>query len=541
MIELLGFGFDWRREERRGCCSPLFNDTKWEVLMMTIMNTRGSSPILAAVFVWMVAMWCVPLSAEPTETIVLFSAKGAIQQDASLEIREDIVVTVAGDTIQNTFCRELPTARSHYTGVTIHPSYSVRKTLLDGREIPYTLEEEERALRVCLGDPAVTLSHGEHTFTLVYITDGWVDVSDREGRIVWEVTGRDAWPIPVAKAVFFLSLPGEASFSSVDFSTGRWSATRAWRGERNAELLPDGSVATTLTLPVGEGLSVAYTWPPEVVSHPDWRKFGRSVRDAVFIELCRRAVPDHIEFLIMSGANINAFNSLGSPLENASSENPHPGALGVLIEAGADIHAMDRHGRNALMYAAGKNTPEVVSFLLEKGADARIKNEEGISPVRLAAMYNRNPAVLKTLIAAGASVDELAPDGSTLLFDASRSNTNPDIVDFLLDAGLDVNARNEHAIVSLHLAAGFNGNPDVLKRLLLARPELEVRDKEFGMTPLIVASNFSGSPEILALLLESGADVNAVDKAGMRAVDYAKENRYLNGSEVYERLLEASR
>ena len=48
------------------------------------------------------------------------------------------------------------------------------------------------------------------------------------------------------------------------------------------------------------------------------------------------------------------------------------------------------------------------------------------------------------------------------------------------------------------------------------------------------------NPEICSILIEAGADVNAKDNYGKKAIDYAKENDALKDTDAYWKLHDAS-
>jgi ankyrin repeat protein len=70
-----------------------------------------------------------------------------------------------------------------------------------------------------------------------------------------------------------------------------------------------------------------------------------------------------------------------------------------LIRDGADVNARNNDGWTPLMLAAGHSTsPEIVTVLLEKGAEVNASNSYGITPL----MFATNPEIIKILKAAGA-------------------------------------------------------------------------------------------------------------------------------------------
>ena len=69
--------------------------------------------------------------------------------------------------------------------------------------------------------------------------------------------------------------------------------------------------------------------------------------------------------------------------------------------------------------------------------------------MHLAAADNENPAIIITLIEAGAKLDAQASDGSTPLHLAAASNENPDIIITLIEAGAKLDAQDSSGSTAL--------------------------------------------------------------------------------------------
>ena len=210
----------------------------------------------------LLSLLCLPLPGRAEEKILLFSSTATLHPDSVLEVREEITVNVEWKRILHGIYRDFPTAYRDALGRIGHADFTVERVLLDGGEIPYRVELRTNHVRVYIGNPNKRVSPGKRTFTLVYSVTDQIEFFSRHDALDWNVTGND-WEFPIDEARFSLSLPGDAAFHSVEFSTG-WLGARG----RNARLLPDNSVVTTAPLPPGEGLTVVSTWPKGIVSPP---------------------------------------------------------------------------------------------------------------------------------------------------------------------------------------------------------------------------------------------------------------------------------
>ena len=114
-----------------------------------------------------------------------------------------------------------------------------------------------------------------------------------------------------------------------------------------------------------------------------------------------------------------------------------------------------------LLEIAGNAGPEEVRQLIQGGADVNAKNEDGLTPLMLAAQYNSNPKALRALIGAGADVNAKNKDGVTPLMFAAIMNT-PEVLKVLLEAGADVNAKNKDGWTPLMAATEKDSNLEVL-------------------------------------------------------------------------------
>lgn len=115
-----------------------------------------------------------------------------------------------------------------------------------------------------------------------------------------------------------------------------------------------------------------------------------------------------------------------------------------------------------------------------------------------------------------------------------------------MKAGADVNARDNRSKTPLMYTADTNLNPEVIVTLLKAGGDINARDKA-GWTPLMYAvSNLGDSMShshpgsVIIMLLNAGADAKPRDSLGRTALDMARGDDNLKGTDALQQLEEAS-
>jgi len=276
--------------------------------------------------------------------------------------------------------------------------------------------------------------------------------------------------------------------------------------------------------------------------------------------------PPMIRSLLQAGADVNARTRLGeTPLHIAAARGRTSAAITTLVEAGAEVDARTNDGRTPLHMALQADRPAAAVRLLEFGADPSARDaagnladpaacehwetatffavagvddvdaciEAGADPrpapgredgnwsgvLHLALVHARDPAVITTLVQAGADVHARDRFRYTPLHKAAENGT-PASVRVLLQAGADPHARRRRfgeeigvglssrgGPTPLHGAAA-NPDPEVAAILLEAGADVGARGHRWGDTPLHQAAR-NHNPEVARLLLEAGANVNA--------------------------------
>ena len=109
-----------------------------------------------------------------------------------------------------------------------------------------------------------------------------------------------------------------------------------------------------------------------------------------------------------------------------------------------------------------------------------------------------------------------------------------------INNGVDVNVKDFYGQTALMIAAQ-RGNAEAVNALIKAGADVNAKT-ESSTTALIKATYFGfDNAEIINILIDAGADVKIKDDMGKMAVDYARKNEKLRGTNALKRLEELSR
>ncbi len=282
-----------------------------------------------------------------------------------------------------------------------------------------------------------------------------------------------------------------------------------------------------------------------------------------------------VELLLRAGADPNAARSAGGTALMMAARAGDATVLRRLIAAGADVDAATRGGHTALMWAVAERHLRAVNLLAEIGADVRTRTAvhtprartivrearvlsrfEAVNPASLPRDGDRDPPraeggftpllyailagdqqIVRVLLAAGADVDDAAPDGISALM-LALIKRHDQIALLLLEAGADPSP-GEAGFTALHLASA-TGSLALAEALLargadanarLERPQRLTNSFEIGVftspgsgrltqigsTPFIVAAK-SADARIMRLLADEGADPHLTTDDGTTAL-----------------------
>ncbi len=179
-----------------------------------------------------------------------------------------------------------------------------------------------------------------------------------------------------------------------------------------------------------------------------------------------------------------------------------------------------------LLQAAEVNNAKRVQKLLKSGSDVNMRNDNGVTPLMLAAV-NNSVDVTRLLIKARADIEAKDMYGGTALMWAASGNA-VDTAWLLIKAGADLETKGSVTeegieLTPLMFAAGSNF-VDVSKLLIESGADVNAWGV-FGddITPLMLAA-YRNSADVAKLLIDAGADVSVANSNGLTALIIAEES-----------------
>jgi ankyrin repeat protein len=234
------------------------------------------------------------------------------------------------------------------------------------------------------------------------------------------------------------------------------------------------------------------------------------------------------------------------------------------IEAGADVNWREDSGASALSYAASNATdPAVIAYLVDEAGADLLARHHYWTPLHCAASSNKNnAAVVKALVEryapprAPATMAELPLcfEGRNPIMLAAEAGRSTEILDALMTYATtsDLQVRDSEGRNALTRCAMTPGRADQIRWLLDhgADPDVQndslrmSRGEGYNRTALMKAAYGRCRENLRAMLIVNAPgriryrqfDPDITDDFGKTALDYARENELLDGTEELERL-----
>lgn len=225
---------------------------------------------------------------------------------------------------------------------------------------------------------------------------------------------------------------------------------------------------------------------------------------------------EYIQYLIDSGADVNARNKNGDSVLYLAVKKNKKDVGDVLLSRNADIFATNTENNSPLRIALTEGG-EVQDWLITSRT-LNIVDGSGNTPLHYAAEWNLKDA-LSSLIQKGANVNAVNSNGESALFSAVKADS-PEIIQLLVENGIITDTRSnltrDHlGNTPLHYAVKWNSLNAAQSIISLG---FDVNSQNLSGKTALSDSARSGKIEMTQLLIQFGANVNSADISGKTAL-----------------------
>ena len=152
----------------------------------------------------------------------------------------------------------------------------------------------------------------------------------------------------------------------------------------------------------------------------------------------------------------------------------------------------------------------------------------------LYAVMSSNIKEVKTLIKEGEDVNYVNTLGNSLLHIAIQNNENKILGELLNAPGIDINVKNKSFGYTPLILAVSQSNTKITKMLLDKNANVDIQANH-GITALMTSLGLKGENDLSMLLLDHNANINIADSIGYTALCFAIENE---NELIFDKLLE---
>jgi len=202
------------------------------------------------------------------ERILNYQSDIMVNTDGTLIVTETLRVHAEGINIRKGIFRDFPTRYKDRLGNYYQVGFDVLGVQRDGIEETFQVDAIDNGVRVKIGNPNRTLSHGIHSYRIRFQTTRQLGFFTDHDELYWNVTG-NGWAFPIDQVVARIELPSPVQESDLrtDLYTGQQgeigsNGTSRVINEYSAEF------QTTRSLRPYEGMTVVLGWPKGIVKEP---------------------------------------------------------------------------------------------------------------------------------------------------------------------------------------------------------------------------------------------------------------------------------
>jgi hypothetical protein len=198
--------------------------------------------------------------AQADERILDYDSTITVNDDGTLQVREAIRVRAEGHSIRRGIYRDFPTVYPRAGGGEVTVGFAFDGATRDGAEEPWHTENRGNGVRIYVGSPSTSVSHGVHTYVLSYRTDRQMGFFADHDELYWNVTG-NGWGFPIDHASAHLMLPEGIPRGEIRMEA--YTGPEGSKAQAFSSGLDDGAPVFRTTAGLGprEGLTIVAMWP----------------------------------------------------------------------------------------------------------------------------------------------------------------------------------------------------------------------------------------------------------------------------------------
>jgi ankyrin repeat protein len=186
------------------------------------------------------------------------------------------------------------------------------------------------------------------------------------------------------------------------------------------------------------------------------------------------------------------------------------------LEKGAVIDIANDEGITPLQLAANMDNCEAISLLLQHCAQIEARSLSAPTALQYAA-WKGHWIAFDLLLIGGADINVWNKQGETLLHEQARHSLNPSIVIKLLNQGANIEARTSQGYTPLQCAA-MSGNKTMFNLLLERGAKADIETAKGETILHITPPTNQNCLDILKMALDEGLDVKATSSQGWTAL-----------------------